>query len=206
MQNILDSWQKVLLTVYFSLKVISGVGGNLIVCITFSSNRIHQTSTNPLIVNLAVVDMFQCLNFIFAITAISGITWFKTHALCQLNGATNVAFITVSFLSLTFISINRYFIIARKQNIFTKQNMMFSIFAVWLFALAFSGGPVIGWSEYICVPSYLSCSPTRKHASYFALAMVTVHIIPFTTLCFCTWKIFMVVYIHRRRNRGAGGL
>ena len=193
------------LTLYYSLLAMSGVAGNLIVCITFSSRKIHQTTTNPLIVNLAVADMLQCFNLIFVITAANDITWFKIDVLCQLNGVINIAFVGASLLSLTLISINRYFIIARKpdENIFTKQNLLLFVLGVWLFALAYSACPVMGWSEYIYTPSLLSCSQNYKqNASFAAVGIVTLWAIPFAILCFCTWKILMAVYIRRQRVEG----
>ena len=201
MKNILTPWQKILLTLYFCLLIIFGVGGNLIVCITFSSRRIHQTTTNPLIVNLAVADMLQCFNLVFIITALNDITWFKIDAWCKLNGVTNVGFAGASLLSLTLISINRYFIIVRKpdENIFKKRNLVLFILGAWLYAFAYSVSPVLGWSEYIHTPSFLFCFPNHeKNVSYIAFAIVTLTIIPFTILCFCTWKIFMTVYITRQ--------
>ena len=194
MKNILTPWQKILLTLYFCLLIIFGVGGNLIVCITFSSRRIHQTTTNPLIVNLAVADMLQCFNLIFMISAVNDITWFKIDALCQLNGVTNVGFGGASLLSLTLININRYFIIVRKpdENIFKKRNLVLFILGVWLYVFAYSVSPLLGWSEYIHTPSYLVCFPVyEKIVSYIVLGIVTLVIL------FHALPVFFIKYCYK---------
>ena len=205
MENIFDPHHTMFLKIYVPLLAVLGFFGNFMVCIIFCSNAVHQSSMNTWIVNLAIADLVRCVNLLFMITAINGITWFKTNALCQLNGILSTFLTGTSLLSLTLISINRYFVIVKKsaQKSFTKQNTLIFILFVWLYPLALSIGPVIGWSEYVYSPSTLICLiKVEFNVSYTVVAFGTLMIIPFVILCFCAWEILIAVYRTRQRVTG----
>ena len=112
-ENIFDPSYTMFHKIYFPFLAI--VFFNLMVYIILCSNAINQSSMNTWIANLAIADLVQCVNLLSMITAINRITWFKTNALCQLNGILNTFFTGTSLLSLTLISINPYFVIVLRS-------------------------------------------------------------------------------------------
>ena len=208
MSNVFDSWQKIFITIFLSFLAIFGFLGNVIVWITFSTSKITNRSMSALIVNLSVADMLQCLNLVFIITATNDIAWYKTHTWCQLNGFTNVTFLGTSLLSLTLISINRYFVIVKhsKAKIFTWRNTLLFIFFAWLYSLILAVGPLAGWSKYtfsraacFCLGAAVIRQGDISYISYTVVAIGTLVILPFTVLCFCTWKILITLKRSRQR-------
>ena len=202
MKNIFGPSYTMFLKIYLPLLAIFGFFGNLMVCIIFCSTTIHQSSMNSLIVNLAIADMLQCVNLLFMVTGVNDLTWFTNNALCQLDGIATTVFVGTSTLSLMLIGINRYFIITKKsaKNIFTRQNTLIFILFVWLYPLAISIGPLIGWSKYVYLPSALICTVNAEYdVSYQAVNFSTMMAIPLLILCFCTWKILMTVKRTRLR-------
>ena len=204
MKNIFGPSYTMFVKIYLPLLAIFGFFGNLMVCIIFGSTPVHKSLMNPWIVHLAIADMLQCVNCLFMITAISDITLFTNNTLCQMNGINNTVFIGASRLSLTLISMNRYFIIMEKsaQNFFTRKNTLILIAFVWLYPLAFSIGPLTGWSKYVYLPDVLMCTTFHEYSvSYAAIMYGTMMIVPFVILCFCTWK--MLMHVNRIRKRVA---
>ena len=205
MSNASNSWQKLFMTVFLSFLVIFGFWGNVIVWITFRICKITNGSVSALIVNLSVADTLQCINFIFVITAINDIVSYETDTWCQLNGFGNVTFAVASFLSLTLISINKYFVIVKHSNeiIFTWRNTLLFIFFVWFYSFVLAVAPLAGLSEYTFIPTAYFCWSDvligQGLISYSVVAVVTSVIIPFTVLCFCTWKILVTLKRSRQR-------
>ena len=192
MSNASDSWQKLFMTVFLSFLALFGLLENVIMGITFSTSKITNRSISVLIVNLSEADTLQCINFIFVITAISDIFWYETDACCQLNGFGNGTFAVASFLSLTLININRYFVIVKHSNeiTFTWRNTLLFIFFVWFYSLVLAVAPLAGWSKYKFISAAYFCWSNafigQGPISYTSVAVVTLVIIPFTILCFCT--------------------
>ena len=198
MKNMFGSSYTMFLKVYLPLIAIFGFFGNLVVCIIFCGTTIHQSSMNPLIVNLAIADMLQCLNLLFMITAINELPWFTNTALCRLNGITMTVFIGTSILSLTVIGINRYLIIVKKstETFFTRRNTLIIILFVWLYPLALSIVPFFGRPKYVFAPHDLVCISSVE---YQIVNYSTLNVIPFVILCFCTWNILRTMNRTRKR-------
>ena len=198
MKNIYGPSYTMFLKNYLPLLAMFGFFGNLLVCIIFCGTAIHESSMNPLIVNLAIADMLQCLNLLFMVTAVNELTWFRTSAFCQLNGITTTVFLGTSILSLTVIGINRYLVIVKKsmENFFRRRNTLIFILFVWLYPLAVSIVPFIGWSKYVFVPRDLVCTANAK---YQTVNYSTLMVIPFVILCFCTWNILRTLNRTKKR-------
>ena len=201
-ENDFSSWQRWLIGVVLSLLAIFGFFGNMTVCITFSRRKNLQTSTNILIVNLAIADILQSLNMTFMISSASLVKWFRIRGWCQMNAFANATFIGTSILSLSFISLNRYFVIVKTsdRNIFTKRNTFFFVFVAWFIATILGISPVLGWSKYQFRAGYLSCLlESRPRISYMIAFCIILLIIPLSIMCFCSWKIMVTMKQNRQR-------
>ena len=196
--NIFSPWQKVLISILLSLLTIIGFLGNLTVSIVFSRNEyLSQTSLSNLIFNLAIADMLQCINLVFMIASISGVTWYEVNAWCQFNGFANHTLVGVSLLFLSFISMKRYFAIVKNssRNIFARRKMtMAYIMLAWCYPSLLAIGPLVGWSEYVFYPTKLFCQYDEQTSpiSYVIMNYAVPSLCP-SILCFCTWKMLRAV-------------
>ncbi|XP_049545190.1 neuropeptide SIFamide receptor-like isoform X3 [Anopheles darlingi] len=91
---------------------IMGLVGNALVCIAVYTNHTMRTVTNIFIVNLAVADFFVIL-FCLPPTVVWDVTetWFMGKAMCKVVIYFQTVSVTVSVLTLTFISIDRWYAI-----------------------------------------------------------------------------------------------
>ena len=200
--DIFNPWQRMLITIVISFLSIAGFFGNLIVCITFSKSKSLKTSAYTLILNLAVTDTLQCLNMIFMVTAASDVKWFRINGLCQLNAFGQVTFIGTSILSLSLISVNRYFTVVKHSNrdIFTRRNTFISIFFVWFIPIVLAISPVLGWSKHAFRAGYMSCLlEFGASLSYLVVFFIIFLIIPSVVMCFCCWKIIITLKKNNQR-------
>ncbi|XP_050073866.1 neuropeptide SIFamide receptor-like [Anopheles maculipalpis] len=91
---------------------LMGLVGNALVCIAVYTNHTMRTVTNIFIVNLAVADFFVIL-FCLPPTVVWDVTetWFMGKAMCKVVIYFQTVSVTVSVLTLTFISIDRWYAI-----------------------------------------------------------------------------------------------
>ncbi|XP_053686039.1 orexin receptor type 2-like [Sabethes cyaneus] len=91
---------------------IMGLVGNALVCVAVYTNHTMRTVTNIFIVNLAVADFFVIL-FCLPPTVVWDVTetWFMGKAMCKVVIYFQTVSVTVSVLTLTFISIDRWYAI-----------------------------------------------------------------------------------------------
>ncbi|CAG9766133.1 unnamed protein product [Ceutorhynchus assimilis] len=91
---------------------VLGLLGNILVCVAVYRNHSMRTVTNYFIVNLAVADalvILFCLPFsvVWDVTS----TWWFGTAMCKIVSNIQNVSVTVSILTLTFISIDRWYAI-----------------------------------------------------------------------------------------------
>ena len=203
-ENTFNPWQKTLIIIVLSLLTIFGFLGNLAVCITFNRSKRLQTSAGSFIVNLAIADTLQCINMVFMITAASDVAWFRFNGLCLLNAFANVTFIGTSILSLTLISINRYFVIVKgsNRNTFTRRKIFFFMCFVWLIPAFLGVSPMFGWCKYEFRPGHLSCLLAfRASISFMIIFFITFLCVPFAIMSFCSWKIITTIRRNKKRMK-----
>ena len=201
--NTFSLWQRLLIGILLSFLAIIGFMGNLTASIVFGrNNHLSQTSISYFILNLAMADMLQCINLLFMIAAISGITWYEANDWCILNGFATHSLVTASVFFLSLISINGYFIIVKKsnRNIFARRKVtIVCITLVWSYSSLVATSPLVGWSESF-FPAKLFCQHD-DHASPIAYVIMCYAVLSLRplTLCFCTWKV--MIFIKRARQR-----
>ena len=204
--DILSPWQEKLVGVVLSILAIIGFLGNLMITIIFGNIKLAKTSTNILICNLAIADMLQCVNLLFMIAAVNDITWYKIDAWCKLNGFANHLFMPASLSFLTLICVNRYFVVVKNGNIFTRRKaVVLCIFLIWLYSSLLAISPLVGWSKYIFYPNKLICShDTSKDRSFNYVTYIPVVIIYYPVLCFCSSQIWIAMKRSRQRIQEHG--
>ncbi|KZC09016.1 PREDICTED: orexin receptor type 1-like [Dufourea novaeangliae] len=131
-------WDWVLIASHTMIFAV-GLIGNALVCIAVYRNHTMRTVTNYFIVNLAVADflvLLLCLPFtvLWDITE----TWFFGLTLCKAVPYLQTVSVTVSILTLTFISIDRWYAICFPLRFkSTTSRAKTAIIGIWAIALLF---------------------------------------------------------------------
>ncbi|XP_063236067.1 orexin/Hypocretin receptor type 1-like [Bacillus rossius redtenbacheri] len=118
---------------------VVGLVGNALVCVAVFRNPSMRTVTNYFIVNLAVAD-FMVILFCLPPSVVWDITetWFMGTALCKVVLYFQTVSVAVSVLTLTFISVDRWYAICFPlRSRATTGRAKVAIFVIWLLALAF---------------------------------------------------------------------
>ncbi|KAL9955388.1 hypothetical protein ACROYT_G036700 [Oculina patagonica] len=184
-----------------------GVVGNfVIIWITKRSPRLKAKS-HILIANLAVADALQSCNIFFMfITVINEGHWIFGDIICQISAFLTVEFVLASMLSLTTISINRYFKVVnpeRYDKLFTYKSVWIIIAFIWILPLTYAIPPLVGWSSYVFNPGKCSCLfQFRMNHSYAYFLVCTITVPALVTICYTYFRIFQAVKFHRNRVWG----
>nr|QRN45465.1 allatotropin receptor [Carausius morosus] len=118
---------------------VVGLVGNALVCVAVYRNHTMRTVTNYFIVNLAVAD-FMVILFCLPPSVVWDVTetWFMGMALCKVVLYFQTVSVAVSVLTLTFISVDRWYAICFPlQFRSTTKRAKVAIIVIWLLALSF---------------------------------------------------------------------
>eukprot|EP00794_Sanderia_malayensis_P002993 gene2993-3451_t len=189
------------------LIVIVGLVGNFLVCVVVLRTKLWRHSTNILIVNLAFVDLLQCLNYSTTfITLVTG-HWLFGNVACQVSAYLCVCFITVSIYLLAFISVNRYMLTCyptRYQKVFTPRNTAVMVVATWLWGSLAAFPPLLRtpFAAYefqndrcLCILHFYTS------IQYFITMTIMVLSVPCMVIAVTNWKTFRTVRQSKRRVR-----
>lgn len=131
-----SSFEWILILLHLVVFVI-GLVGNFLVCVAVYRNQTMRTVTNYFIVNLAVADFFVILvclppTVLWDVTQ----TWFFGNLLCKTVPYIQSVSVSVSVMTLTFISMDRWYAICfplRFKSTTSKAKR--AIFLIWLASL-----------------------------------------------------------------------
>uniref|UniRef100_A0A9J8AZG5 Opsin 4xb n=2 Tax=Cyprinus carpio TaxID=7962 RepID=A0A9J8AZG5_CYPCA len=184
-----------------------GVTGNALVMFAFYSNKKLRSLPNYFIVNLAVSDFLMAITQspMFFINCLFK-EWMFGELGCKIYAFCGALFGITSMINLLAISIDRYVVITKPLQTIqwsSKRRTSLAILCIWLYSLAWSLAPLIGWSSYIpeglmtsCTWDYTSPSPANK--SYTMMLCCFVFFIPLAIILYCYLFMFLSV---RRASR-----
>uniref|UniRef100_A0A3P8WCC4 Opsin 4xa n=1 Tax=Cynoglossus semilaevis TaxID=244447 RepID=A0A3P8WCC4_CYNSE len=179
-----------------------GVTGNALVMYAFFCNKNLRTPPNYFIMNLAISDFLMAITQspIFFVNSlykgwIFGETGCKAYAFC------GALFGIASMINLLAISIERYIVITKPLQAIqwtSKKRTCLFITLVWLYSLAWSLAPLLGWSSYIpeglmtsCTWDYVTSTPANK--SYTLMLCCFVFFIPLGIISYCYLCMFLAI-------------
>ncbi|XP_078371331.1 octopamine receptor beta-2R-like [Oculina patagonica] len=166
-ENTERSSQAIMQTVIFALTTMLSLSGNSLVCLAFYRNRRLRTTTNFLVLSLAVSDiMVATFVFPFGTVASELRRWPLSDRFCQFNGFLSLYWAEVSLSIIALTSINRYLCVVKPQRyavLFTKRKTIMFIVSFWIcpfiLSLAYTlATPVIyHWqaNSLYCLPKFL---------------------------------------------------
>ncbi|XP_030647323.1 opsin 4xb [Chanos chanos] len=179
-----------------------GVTGNALVMFAFYSNKKLRNLPNYFIVNLAVSDFLMAITQspVFFINCLYK-EWMFGELGCKMYAFCGALFGIASMISLLAISIDRYLVITRPLQTIqssSKRRTSLAIILVWLYSLAWSLAPLIGWSSYIpeglmtsCTWDYVTYSMANR--SYTLMLCCFVFFIPLAIIFYCYLLMFFAI-------------
>ncbi|CAG5049741.1 unnamed protein product [Parnassius apollo] len=165
---------------------IIGLVGNALVCIAVYRNHTMRTVTNYFIVNLAVAD-FMVILFCLPPTVLWDVTetWFLGHALCKVLLYFQSVSVTVSVLTLTFISLDRWYAICFPLEFkSTTGRAKTAILIIWTISLLFN-------TPELVVLTTVKMVPLRFELEYLVQCMAT-----WSSNSDLVWHIIKILFLY----------
>lgn len=192
------------LVVIFTLMIILTAIGNTTICyIIYRVRRLHSPS-HLFLVNLAINDIMVGIFLLpFGIASLIQESSVVGKTGCDIIGYFQHASSTVSVLTLSSVSMDRYLAInvpLKYKGWVTKTRTIASIVCIWLYALITAGFPLIGWSRYQYTPGLWLCDTDYNIAvsfTYFKLA--TLYFLPLASIIFIYISILRIALRHSRQ-------
>ncbi|XP_064153390.1 melanopsin-B-like [Anguilla rostrata] len=179
-----------------------GVAGNALVIFAFYSNKKLRTVPNYFIMNLAVSDFLMAITQspIFFINCLYK-EWVFGELGCKMYAFCGALFGITSMITLLAISIDRYLVITKPLQAIqwtSKRRTSLAIVLVWLYSLAWSLAPLVGWSSYIPEGLMTSCTwdyvtSTSANKSYTLMLCCFVFFIPLGIISYCYLFMFLAI-------------
>ncbi|XP_077457573.1 melanopsin-A-like isoform X1 [Stigmatopora argus] len=179
-----------------------GVAGNALVMFAFYSNKKLRSLPNYFIMNLAVSDFLMAFTQspIFFINCLYK-EWVFGEMGCKMYAFCGALFGIASMINLLAISIDRYLVITKPLQAIhwsSKRRTTLAIVSVWLYSLAWSLAPLVGWSSYIPEGLMTSCTwdyvtYTTANRSYTMMLCCFVFFIPLLIIFYCYIFMFLAV-------------
>ncbi|XP_019956652.1 opsin 4xb isoform X1 [Paralichthys olivaceus] len=179
-----------------------GITGNALVMFAFYSNKKLRNLPNYFIMNLAVSDFLMAFTQspIFFINCLYK-EWVFGEMGCKLYAFCGALFGIASMINLLAISIDRYMVITKPLQAIhwsSKRRTALAILMVWLYSLAWSLAPLVGWSSYIPEGLMTSCTwdyvtYTLANRSYTMMLCCFVFFIPLGIIFYCYLLMFLAI-------------
>lgn len=128
------------LTIMYSISFILGFVGNLMSLRVLTNRRSRRlasvSATRNLLVNLAVCDLaVVCVCMPITLGNQIYTTWVYGDLLCRAVPFTQAVSVSASVLTLTVISVNRYYSVRsplRARSMFTRRRILVTVVVVWM--------------------------------------------------------------------------
>ncbi|XP_034947917.1 orexin receptor type 1-like [Chelonus insularis] len=184
---------------------VCGILGNMLVCIAVYRNRSMRTVTNYFIVNLAIADLMVII-FCLPSTVLWDVyeTWFLGEKLCKIIPYLQTVSVSVSILTLTSISIDRWYAICYPLEFkSTTKRAKKSILFIWLFSIIFDVPDLV--VLHVVPPGHLKvetifytqCARSWSPMSdtiFTTIILICLYFGPLTFMTITYWKIIRVLW------------
>ncbi|XP_072301728.1 teleost multiple tissue opsin 3b [Eucyclogobius newberryi] len=180
---------------------VLGFVGNFVALLVFSRYRVLRTPVNLLLINISASDMLVCIfgtPMSFA-ASVRG-RWLTGIYGCRWYGFSNALFGIVSLVSLSLLSFERYSAVLHTVPSDSSQfgRARSAVAASWVYSLAWTLPPLLGWSSYgpegpgtTCSVQWNRQSPTAR--SYVSCLFIFCLLLPLLLMLFCYGRIIMAV-------------
>ncbi|KAM6908304.1 D(3) dopamine receptor [Lycodopsis pacificus] len=184
----------------YSLLILAIVFGNVLVCLAVLRERSLQTTTNYLVVSLAVADLLVAsLVMPWAVyLEVVGGAWLFSRLYCNVFVTLDVMMCTASILNLCAISIDRYTAVVMPLFYTTthrsRKRVFMMISTVWVLAFAVSCPLLFGFNT-TDDPTVCSIS----NPNFVIYSSVVSFYLPFTVTLLVYIRIYVFLRMRRKR-------
>ncbi|XP_032803535.2 opsin-3-like [Petromyzon marinus] len=193
----------VVVAVLLWLSVCVGVGANALVLLLFARRRALRVPSFLLLANMSASELLGSLS-----TTAMLLLWGPWHgargqAVCLWDGFSLTLFGTVSAGSLALLAFERCSRLSRPQDLDLSWGRRASA-AAWLYALAWSSAPLLGWGHYMPESHGLGCSldwrPQGVASNVFVLLLfLGCLVLPVAATALCYGRIVLTIRALRSR-------
>uniref|UniRef100_A0A3Q3GL20 Opsin 3 n=1 Tax=Labrus bergylta TaxID=56723 RepID=A0A3Q3GL20_9LABR len=177
---------------------VFGFCNNVVVIILYCKFKRLRTPTNLLLVNISVSDLLVSvigINFTFAACVQGGWKW--SPATCVWDGFSNSLFGIVSIMTLAALAYERYIRVVHAQVVDFPWAWR-AMAHIWLYSLAWTGAPLLGWNRYKLEIHRLGCSldwasKDPNDASFILLFLLACFFVPVGIMIYCYGNILYTV-------------
>ncbi|KAM6956807.1 opsin-3 [Aplochiton taeniatus] len=181
---------------------VFGFCNNVVVIILYCRFKRLRTPTNLLLVNISISDLLVSIigiNFTF-VSCIKG-GWIWNWATCIWDGFSNSLFGIVSIMTLSALAYERYIRVVHAQVVDFRWAWRV-IVHIWLYSLAWTGAPLLGWNRYTLEIHRLGCSldwtsKDPNDASFILLFLLACFFVPVGIMIYCYGNILYTVRMLR---------
>ncbi|XP_077462508.1 opsin-3-like isoform X4 [Stigmatopora argus] len=180
--------------------MVFGFVNNLLVLVLFCRFKTLRTPVNMLLLNISVSDMLVCacgttLSFASSLRY----RWLFGRMGCLWYGFVNSCFGIVSLVSLALLSYERYStLLVYNKRALDYRKPLLAVCGAWLYSLAWTLPPLLGWSSYGLEGAGTSCSvtwtePTSRSHSYIVCLFVFCLGLPVVLMAYCYGRLLHAV-------------
>uniref|UniRef100_A0A3P9HRU1 Opsin-3 n=1 Tax=Oryzias latipes TaxID=8090 RepID=A0A3P9HRU1_ORYLA len=191
-----------LLTVIIGTIGVFGFCNNLLVILLYCKFKRLRTPTSLLLVNISLSDLLVSvvgINFTLA-SCVKG-RWMWSQATCVWDGFSNSLFGIVSIMTLAALAYERYIRVVHAQVVDFPWAWR-AIGHIWLYSLAWTGAPLLGWNRYTLEIHQLGCSldwasKDPNDAAFILLFLLGCFFVPVGIMIYCYGNILYAVRMLR---------
>uniref|UniRef100_A0A8C2ZQB7 Teleost multiple tissue opsin 3b n=1 Tax=Cyclopterus lumpus TaxID=8103 RepID=A0A8C2ZQB7_CYCLU len=193
--------------------LVLGFLANFLVLMVFSRFPGLVSPVNVLLINISASDMLVCifgtpLSFAASVRG----RWLTGSYGCRWYGFSNAFFGIVSLVSLSLLSLERYFVLLGRTHLNSESSQYrrarLAVAASWLYSLVWTLPPLLGWSSYgpegpgtICSVQWHQRSTAAR--SYVSCLFVFCLLLPLLLMFFCYGRILLAVRAVTRINQSS---
>ncbi|XP_063047815.1 opsin-3 [Engraulis encrasicolus] len=179
-----------------------GFSSNVLVIVLYYKFKRLRTPTNLLLLNISISDLLMCvigINFTF-ISCIKR-RWVWNTATCVWDGFSNSLFGIVSIMTLSALAYERYIRVVHAKVVDFPWAWR-AITHIWLYSIAWTGAPLLGWNRYTLEVHRLGCSldwasKDPNDASFILLFLLGCFFVPVGIMAYCYGNILYTVRMLR---------
>ncbi|XP_014772633.1 orexin receptor type 2 [Octopus bimaculoides] len=195
-----------ILVVIFIILFIVGLVGNFLVCYAVIKNSQMRTVTNLFIMNLAIADFMVILICLPSSLLVDvSETWFFGEVMCKIFLYLQTVSVAVSVLTLSAISIERWYAICHPLSFkSTASRARNIILTIWLLSACVASPDLVTARTYRSLPMrynyvkwLVSCRPSWTQRSQFIYQMflfIALYFLPFCLMAFTYTRITLVLW------------
>ncbi|XP_077351424.1 opsin-3 isoform X1 [Festucalex cinctus] len=181
---------------------VFGFCNNVLVILLYCKFKRLRTPTNLLLVNISLSDLLVSvvgINFTFVSCVKGG--WIWSQATCVWDGFSNSLFGIVSIMTLSALAYERYIRVVHAQ-VVDFPWVWRAIAHIWLYSLAWTVAPLLGWNRYTLEIHQLGCSldwasKDPNDASFILLFLLACFFVPVGIMIYCYGNILYTVQMLR---------